>query len=304
GQSTILSGARFNLEPGDRIGILGRNGAGKSTLIKTIAGQLAPLRGKLQRDERLNVGYFHQHQVDALQADKSAMAHLVALAPEEREQVLRDYLGRFDFRGDRVFEAVGGFSGGEKARLALALLVWQKPNLLLLDEPTNHLDLEMRHALEVALLEFAGAAILVAHDRHLLSSCSDRFWLVADGALRDFDGDLDDYAAWLAKSQSPVPAPGEATQPNVSAVDRRRAAAQQREKEKPLRAALKKAEQEMDRLQQALQSISTQLADPALYSSQPEKARELVQEEGRCRKALESAEQAWLEAAEALESGA
>lgn len=309
--SPVLDGVRFSLEPGDRIGVLGRNGAGKSTLIKTIAGSLAPIGGKMQCDDRLRVGYFHQHQVDALEPEKSAMAHLSALAPDKREQELRDYLGGFDFRGDRVFDPVGPFSGGEKARLALALLVWQRPNLLLMDEPTNHLDLEMRHALELALLEFTGAMILVAHDRHLLSSCSDEFWLVSNGEVSTFDGDIDDYERWLSRETSQQDAaPGDESAASasvdasvpVSAAERRRLAAAQREREKPLRHALKSAEREMERQQQALDKLQTQLADPALYVDAPERARELAREQGECRKALSEAEANWLSAAEALES--
>ena len=301
-EAIIVDDARFSLEPGDRIGVLGRNGAGKSTLIRTIAGELGAVGGKLMRDERLVVGYFHQHQVDALNPGRSCVQHLAALAPEVREQELRDYLGRFDFRGDRVFEPVGGFSGGEKARLALALLVWQRPNLLLLDEPTNHLDLEMRHALELALLDYAGATIIVAHDRHLLSACSDRFWLVAEGRLRDFDGDLEDYAAWLARGgDQPVGAPGAA--PAVgNAADRRRAAAARREQERPLRAALQRAERAMEQLQQQLEHYEKEMSDPALYSAQPERAQGLARAQGECRKQLEQAEADWLEAAETLEA--
>ncbi len=307
-ESPILQGVQFSLEPGDRIGVLGRNGAGKSTLIKTIAGSLAPLGGHMQRDERLTVGYFHQHQVDALDASRSAMAQLAELAPDKREQELRDYLGGFDFRGDRVFEPVGGFSGGEKARLALALLVWKKPNLLLLDEPTNHLDLEMRHALEVALLEYTGAMILVAHDRHLLSACSDAFWLVANGRVEPFDGDIDEYERWLAQdaasNSSAAAARDDARNADValSPVERRRLAAARREQEKPLRVALKAAERTMESLQKELQTLEQQLADPELYSSQPERARELARLQGEKRKAMDAAEQAWIEAAEALES--
>lgn len=312
GAAPILEGVWFSLEPGDRIGVLGRNGAGKSTLIKTIAGSLPALGGRLQPDERLRIGYFHQHQVDALHGEQSPMAHLQAISPEVREQELRDYLGGFDFRGDRVYEAIAPFSGGEKARLALAILVWQRPNLLLLDEPTNHLDLDMRHALELALLEFSGAMILVAHDRHLLSSCSDRFWLVGKGRVEEFDGDLDDYERWLAQeagasSGTPSAATradpaGAADEAGLSAAERRRLGAQLREREKPLRDALKRAEKDMDRQQQALQRLEGALADPALYTQDPSRARDLAREQGECRKALEEAEARWMEAAEALES--
>lgn len=307
----ILTGVQLSLEPGDRIGVLGRNGAGKSTLIKTIAGSLSALQGRLQRDERLKIGYFHQHQVDALDGSKSGMALLSAVAPGTREQELRDFLGGFDFSGDRVFEPIADFSGGEKSRLALALLVWQKPNLLLLDEPTNHLDLEMRHALELALLEYAGAMILVAHDRHLLTACSNEFWLVADGHMQVFDGDIDDYERWLsreagssgvrsAENQAEPESPGK--QASVNPAERRRLAAQQREREKPLRKALKEAEKRMEKLQTGLEALEQQLADPELYSADDGRARELVRQQGEHRKALNDAEQQWMEAAEALES--
>lgn len=304
-EQPVIDGARFGLEPGDRIGILGPNGAGKSTLVKTIAGSLAPLGGKLVRDERVQVGYFHQHQVDALHAEWSAMQHLQELAPKEREQSLRDYLGGFDFQGDRVFEPVGGFSGGEKARLALALLVWRKPNLLLLDEPTNHLDLEMRHALELALLDYAGAVILVAHDRHLLATCCEDLWLVHAGTLQVFDGDLDDYSRWLQRNTAGATKPSRAEKtgdPAPSAAVRRREAAEQRQREQPLRKSMQQAEREMHAVSAHLTTLEQELAQPELYSAQPERAAELAREQGEWRKRLEAAEERWMLAAEELQA--
>ena len=187
----------FSLQPGDRIGLLGPNGAGKSTLIKMLTGQARQLAGKRLEGEHLHVGYFAQHQLEALDLQASPLMHLQRLSPLMKEQTLRDFLGGFGFAGDEALERVETFSGGEKARLALAILAWQRPNLLLMDEPTNHLDLDMREALAMALQAFEGAVILVSHDRHLLASTVDEFWLVADGKVQPFDGDLDDYAQWL-----------------------------------------------------------------------------------------------------------
>ena len=199
GDKTVLEKVKLQLTPGARIGLLGPNGAGKSTLIKNLAGELSPLAGRLTRGENTVVGYFAQHQLDSLDAKASPLLHLQRLAPTEREQTLRDFLGGFDFRGARIDEPVLNFSGGEKARLALALIAWDRPNLLLLDEPTNHLDLEMRLALTMALQEFSGAVLVVSHDRHLLKSTTDNFYLVADGKVEEFDGDLEDYARWLVE---------------------------------------------------------------------------------------------------------
>jgi ATP-binding cassette subfamily F protein 3 len=197
GEKVVLSKLRMLIAPGARIGLLGRNGAGKSTLVQTVAGALAPLGGDVMRDPYLRVGYFAQHTTDSLDPAASPLLHLRRLDPKASEQSLRTFLGGFNFRGDRVYEAVEPFSGGEKARLALAMVVFQNPNLLLLDEPTNHLDLEMRHAMETALMAFAGAVMVVSHDRHLLTSTCETLWLVADGGCTPFDGDLDDYARWL-----------------------------------------------------------------------------------------------------------
>ena len=196
GGKAVVSGIEWSVYFGEAIGLLGPNGAGKSTLLKTIVGDLPPVSGTIIRSPDLRIGYFAQHQVEKLRLEESAMWHLARLAPGVREQELRDFLGGFDFRGDQVFQRVADFSGGEKARLALALIVWERPNLLVLDEPTNHLDIEMREALAQALQDFEGTLIVVAHDRHLLEAATDQWWLVADGRVAPFDGDLDDYREW------------------------------------------------------------------------------------------------------------
>ncbi|MGL4418018.1 MAG: ATP-binding cassette domain-containing protein, partial [Plesiomonas shigelloides] len=190
GEKIILNSVKLNLVPGSRIGLLGRNGAGKSTLIKLLAGELAPLHGVVELSRGIKLGYFAQHQLETLHPEESPLVHLARLAPRETEQQLRDYLGGFGFRGDKVTDPVAPFSGGEKARLVLALIVWQRPNLLLLDEPTNHLDLDMRQALTEALIDFDGAMVVVSHDRHLLRSTTDDLYLVHDGQVELFRGDL------------------------------------------------------------------------------------------------------------------
>src|SRR6185369_773767 len=205
GDKVVLDGIGLSLQSGERIVLLGINGAGKSTFIKTVAGVLAPLAGQMTVNKGLAIGYFAQHQVEMLRDDQSPLWHLVRLAPDTREQELRDYLGGFNFPGDMATSIIEQFSGGEKARLALALIVWQRPNLLLLDEPTNHLDLETREALTVALAQFEGTLVLVSHDRHLLRATTDLFMIVADGRLQAFDGDLDDYRDFLLKSKNEKP---------------------------------------------------------------------------------------------------
>src|SRR5688500_5641463 len=197
GAITILHDVGFGLEAGDRIGLLGVNGAGKSTLVKTLVGELPPLSGERSAHPDLRIGYFAQHTVESLKAGTSAIDHLRELAPNGSTQAFRDFLGKWNFPGDRAFESINGFSGGERARLALALIAWLQPNVLLLDEPTNHLDLEMREALAEALSVFEGAIVMVSHDRHLIGLVCETFWRVADGKVEPFDGDLDAYAAWL-----------------------------------------------------------------------------------------------------------
>jgi ATP-binding cassette subfamily F protein 3 len=198
---TIISGIKFTLQAGQRIGLLGVNGAGKSTFIKTIAGDLGALSGQVTLGKGLSVGYFAQHQVEMLRHDESPLWHMVKIAPNVREQELRNFLGSFNFNGTMATSSIAPFSGGEKARLALALIVWQRPNLLLLDEPTNHLDLQTREALTDALAQFEGTLMLVSHDRHLLRATTDQFIIVADGKMAEFDGDLDDYKDWLLQTK-------------------------------------------------------------------------------------------------------
>jgi ATP-binding cassette subfamily F protein 3 len=205
GDLRVLGDVRFGLEAGDRIGLLGPNGAGKSTLVKTLVGELPLLGGERTAHPELQLGYFAQHTVESLHEGQSPIDHLREIAPGTSTQEFRDYLGRWNFAGNRAFELVDGFSGGERARLALALIAWRKPNVLLLDEPTNHLDLEMREALAEALSDFGGAIVLVSHDRHLTGLVCETFWRVADGRVEAFDGDLDEYAAWLrARGSKPA----------------------------------------------------------------------------------------------------
>jgi len=305
---TILHKVQLGIQPGRRIGLLGPNGAGKSSLIKTLAGDLALLGGERQCGEHLQIGYFAQHQLEALDAKASPLLHVQRLSPDASEQEIRDFLGGYGFVGDRVFEPVGGFSGGEKARVALALLAWQKPNLLLLDEPTNHLDLEMRHALTLALAEFPGAVVLVSHDRHLLANTTDEFILVADGRAEPYDGDLEDYKQWLLsfkreeKRRQEPQDDATAAQPGEDKKTQRRAAAALREKLKPLTNRLKTIEQKMAKAEKQLAELDRQLADEGLYSGgQQDEITRLTQAQGRAREELEELEMAWLEISEELE---
>ncbi|WP_341936652.1 ATP-binding cassette domain-containing protein [Marinimicrobium sp. C2-29] len=304
GDSPILSQVNLGILPETRIGLLGPNGAGKSSLIKTLAGDLQLMRGDCHVGENFKLGYFAQHQLDALDLKASAAQHILRMSPETREQEVRNFLGGFDFQGDRAFEPITHFSGGEKARLALAIIVWQKPNVLLLDEPTNHLDLEMRQALTVAMQEFEGAVILVSHDRHLLRNTVDQFLLVADGRVADFDGDLDDYYRWLlqrrlddnAEEKAAAPAPKE----DKKAL--RQEAAARRQQRKPLRDKLKKLERDMERLTRELGELENKMADPDLYDeANKQELQKLLRSQGECQSQLEECEEQWLELTEELE---
>ncbi|PJM89336.1 ABC-F family ATP-binding cassette domain-containing protein [Achromobacter ruhlandii] len=307
----ILRDVTLMVRAGSRVGVLGANGAGKSTLIKTLAEELPVQAGERRASRGLAIGYFHQHQLDMLDVDSTPLAHLARLSPETREQELRNYLGGFGFSGDTVNSKVGPMSGGEKARLALSLIVWQKPNLLLLDEPSNHLDVETREALAAALAEFGGSMLLVSHDRHLLRTTVDSFWIVADGAVREFDGDLEDYRDWLAARNAGERA--EAARENAengeAVVDRkaqRRAEAEQRQRlsalRKPLEAKLAKVETEMEKLRVKLQALDGVIADPDLYSDARRAERQKVMaEHGEHGKRLETLEEQWLELQGSLE---
>ncbi|KPK55459.1 MAG: ABC transporter ATP-binding protein [Thiotrichales bacterium SG8_50] len=305
----VVRGVELSLAPGARIGVLGRNGAGKSTLVKTLAGELEVLGGARSGAKSLRVGYFAQHQLEQLRPDDTPLVLLQRLEATASEQSLRDFLGGFGFTGDRAFEHIAPFSGGEKARLVLASIVYQKPNVLLLDEPTNHLDLEMRHALTLALQEFAGAIVVVAHDRHLLRAATDRFILVADGAVTEFDGDLDDYARLLASAQR------DETQLEVSTTpaehgaaarkQRRREEAAQRHRLKPLRQELARLEAELGKLTAQREALDARLADAQLYSEASKaELRAVLADKADVDRKLGGIEEAWLATSEALESQA
>ncbi|AUT48800.1 ABC-F family ATP-binding cassette domain-containing protein [Achromobacter sp. AONIH1] len=306
----ILRDVTLMVRAGSRVGVLGANGAGKSTLIKTLAEELPVQAGERRASRGLAIGYFHQHQLDMLDVDSTPLAHLARLAPEAREQELRNYLGGFGFSGDTVNGKVGPMSGGEKARLALSLIVWQKPNLLLLDEPSNHLDVETREALAAALAEFGGSMLLVSHDRHLLRTTVDSFWIVADGAVREFDGDLEDYRDWLAARNAGERAEArenaEGADPVVDRKAQRRAEAEQRQRlaalRKPLEARLAKVETEMEKLRAKLQALDATIADPDLYSDERRAERQKVMaEHGEHGKRMDELEEQWLELQGSLE---
>jgi ATP-binding cassette subfamily F protein 3 len=301
--ASILRDVRFRLEAGERIGLLGPNGAGKSTLVKTLVGELTPLNGERKAHKDLKIGYFAQHTVESLHEGSSPFDHLQEKAPGVAAQALRDFLGSWNFAGDRAFESVDGFSGGERARLALALIAWDKPNLLLLDEPTNHLDLDMREALADALADFDGALVLVSHDRHLLGMVCDSFWRVADGMVESFDGDLEDYARWLrARGAAPKKNAEAAATPIESAADRRRAAAAQRENEKVTRQRVKKIETRVAAIDEELTTLEQKLADPETYNGPTAQLMKLGQRQAELRKEKETLEAEWLQLYELLEA--
>jgi ATP-binding cassette subfamily F protein 3 len=305
GDKVVLEQVKLSLAPGARIGLLGPNGAGKSTLIKTLAAELQPISGRLQRGENLVVGYFAQHQLDALDDKASPLLHFQRLAPTEREQTLRDFLGGFDFRGPRCDEPVLNFSGGEKARLALALIAWGKPNLLLLDEPTNHLDLEMRLALTMALQEFSGAVVVVSHDRHLLKSTTDEFFLVSDGRVQPFDGDMEDYARWLVDYRVRLDPPS-SSESNLDKTDKRgqrQAAAALRQQLAPHKREADKLEKELGQLHEQLVGVEARLGDSAIYeAARKEQLRELLAEQAALKGREADLEERWMTALETLET--
>lgn len=302
-EKIILGNVNISIHPSTRLGLLGPNGAGKSSLVKTIAGTLQQLSGDRVSGEHLRIGYFAQHQLEALDLDASAALHIQRLSPKATEQEVRNFLGGFDFQGDRAFETIAHFSGGEKARLALAIIAWQKPNLLLLDEPTNHLDLEMRHALTMALQMFEGAVILVSHDRHLLRNSVDQFLLVFDGKVDNFDGDLPAYQRWLAdQKQLPSSTNNDAEDSGNSKKEQRQQAAELRKKLQPLTNQLKKCERELEKWQEKLTAVEDQLADADIYSDdKKEHLKKLLNQQGEFKVRVDSCEEEWFMATEELE---
>lgn len=307
----ILKDVSIHLHAGDRIGLIGPNGAGKSTLIKFLAGELEAQSGESWQAQYLKIGYFAQHQLEQLVPEQTALQHLRLLDKKTRESSLRAFLGGFGFSGDRVEEPVAPFSGGEKARLVLALLIYQKPNLLLLDEPTNHLDLEMRHALSMALQEFVGAMVIVSHDRHLLKSVTDQFILVDNGKAEAFDGDLDDYAKRLqGKTETPAE---EVSETEIAAVkpvvdngltkkDVRRLEAERRKKLQPLKKRVDRLERKIDELHGKLDSIDKQLSDPAFYNDENTGLMaSLMQDKAYLAKDIADLEEHWMQATEEYE---
>jgi ATP-binding cassette subfamily F protein 3 len=304
GNKVVVKQATLTIVPGDRIGLLGPNGAGKSSLIKVLAGDMLSLTGTLRKADALKIGYFAQHQLEQLRLDETPLWHLQKIDPQATEKDLRNFLGGFDFRGDKVSEIVAPFSGGEKARLVLALLVYQNPNLLLLDEPTNHLDLEMRHALSIALQDYQGAMLVVSHDRHLLRSVTDSFLLVANGQMQIFDGDLDDYRLWLAEQKKVTEEVLDTdTSGQVSRKDQRKQDAERRQRLKPLLDAVKKATAAVDKYHQQQQQLEQQLADPAIYAdSEKQRLKTVLEQKTQIDKALAQAESDWMIAEENLEN--
>ncbi len=305
-EKQILNRVNMNLSPGDRIGLLGPNGAGKSTLIKLLAGELAPSGGKRETAQDIKIGYFAQHQLDQLNPQESALAHLLRLDPKATEQSMRDFIGGFGFAGERAESPVAPFSGGEKARLVLALLVYQRPNLLLLDEPTNHLDLEMRHALSQALQDFEGAMVVVSHDRHLLRTTTDVLLLVHGGNVDEFKGDLDEYPRWLADNRSAdLRKERNSSEPETSAAarkDKKRLEAERRKQLQPLRKQVQQLEKKLEELNHQSIQLEAALADPAIYdASQKTQLKRLLADKTRITQELNETEEQWLMACEELE---
>jgi ATP-binding cassette subfamily F protein 3 len=302
----VLKQIKLTIRSGERIGLLGRNGAGKSTLIKLLARELKPLSGKRIEGKDLAIGYFAQHQLEQLRPDESPLQHMLRLDPQTREQEHRNYLGGFDFRGDMATTSCDGFSGGEKSRLALALLIWQQPNLLLLDEPTNHLDLEMRHALTMALQDYEGGMVLVSHDRALLRATCDRFILVADGKAEVFDGDIDDYRDWLARQEAAQKQAEKGLEEKSANKNERLLSKAERQarlaERRPLVKESEKLEAGMALWQKEKNQIDERLSDPALYAA-ADKAdlQSLLKRQGELSQSITQAEERWLELQEQLE---
>lgn len=310
GEHRIVNNVTMILEPGARIGFLGYNGAGKSTLLKVLAGEIAPLGGERLESANVRVGYFAQHQLEQLDYKSNSLQHLLRLSPTSREQELRNFLGQFGFHGDEALRTIDSFSGGEKARLALALLVWQKPTLLFLDEPTNHLDLDMREALILALQEFPGAMVIISHDRHLLRTTVDEFVLVANGKVQPFDGDLDDYRDWLLASREQNSSATNSNDPSqessANRKQRKRDEAQQRQesgqKRRPLEQKCQQLEKQIAEYAKQKSTLLAQLSDTDLYSeAKKAQLKECLKKQSELDKAVAEAEDAWLLAHDELD---
>ncbi|HHI5410372.1 TPA: ABC transporter ATP-binding protein [Vibrio metoecus] len=308
GDNLILEKIRLNLVPGSRIGLLGRNGAGKSTLIKLLSGELKPQAGDCTYSQGVKIGYFAQHQLETLHPEETPLQHMMQIAPDKNELELRNYLGSFGFHGEKALEKVAPFSGGEKARLVLALIVWQKPNLLLLDEPTNHLDLDMRQALTLALQSYEGAMVIVSHDRYLLRATTDDLYLVHDHQVGPFDGDLNDYYKWLTDQQK---AERKETQPTNTANSANSAAAKKEQKRReadfrkltaPIRKKLTQLEEKLDKLNHVISEMEAQLSDTSLYEAQNKATlTEVLAKQAAAKSELEQVELEWMAEQETLE---
>ena len=316
GDKKILKQVNFDLQPGTRIGLLGPNGAGKSTLIGSLTGDLDLLDGKRVYGENIKVGYFAQHQLEVLDLQASAFLHIQRISPKSTEQEIRNFLGGFDFHGDKALEPIKDFSGGEKARVALAIIVWHKPNLLLLDEPTNHLDLEMRQALTMALQGYEGALVVISHDRHLLRNTVDEFYLVANGSVDEFDGDLNDYQQWLKNynrvpdaAAQPITAETAVENPEVKEVLnsaekklQRQQSAEARKKLSPLTKKSKKLENEIEKFQKKLAEIEVLLADVEIYSdSNKAQLKEQLDIQASVKKSIAEKEETWFDIQQEIE---
>ncbi|MDG1733718.1 MAG: ATP-binding cassette domain-containing protein [Thalassotalea sp.] len=304
-QAIILKTVNLTLVPGSRIGLLGRNGAGKSTLIKSLAGELALQQGKRFCAQELSVGYFSQHQLEQLHPDDTAINQVLLAKTDFTEMQARNHLGRFGFSGDKALSVVNTMSGGEKARLVLALIVLEKPQLLLLDEPTNHLDLEMRQALVMALQDFEGAIILIAHDRYLLESCVDEFYIVGNGKVNNFDGDIDDYQKWLQDDKKATLNKDKETTPAVDKVDKkeqRRQQAELRKQAAPLRKKADQLEKQVSKWQNELAEIENQLAQVEIYEHENKaQLTDCLAKQAKLKPQIENTEEEWMELEEQIE---
>lgn len=311
GEKPLLT-LNLNIQPGSRIGLLGANGAGKSTLIRALAGALPLISGQVHQGEHLSIGYFAQHQLESLDFNASPLLHLQRLSPDAREQELRNFLGGFGFYGDKALETIQGFSGGEKARLALAIIGWQKPNLLLLDEPTNHLDLDMRLALTMALQSFEGAMILVSHDRNLIRSTTDELYLVHDGRVEEYIGDLDDYSQWLVQLRSKErneqledknEEKGEVVSSAQQKKEIRRLEAERRKALRPLKQKAEKLESQLEELQSSLADVDELLSAPSIYEeAAKDRLKEYLARQTELKRQINEVEEEWMEALEDIEN--